>query len=87
MEKLRAQWSERRPHPTVSLRVIGVLNCDRAKALILTDVTFTCGDLKGSDHSHSVALDIHKTEHQGGNETMREGKNRTCKNVLKLNDP
>jgi len=75
---------ERRPHPTVSLRVIGVLNCDRAKALILIDVTFTCGDIKGSDHSPSVPLDIHETGM--GMRQEREGNNRTCKNLLKLND-
>ncbi len=45
---------------------------------ILTDVTFTCGDLKGSDHSHSVALDIHKNKKKA----MREGKTRKSKNVL-----
>lgn len=72
MEKLRTQWNERerRLHPTVSLRVIGVLNCDRAKALILIDVTFTCGDLKGSDHSHIVCVC----------ETVRENLQKCAKN-------
>jgi len=80
----RSGAREIHPHPPFLFELLVYwIVCDKAKVPILTDVTFTCGDLKGSDRSHSVALDIHKKKKKSN----ERGKDQNKQKCAKPNDP